>query len=357
MKTFFCGSCGGLVFFENVKCMACGHVLGFSPDLFDLTALEPAESNTWRGLGAANKDKNHFRLCGNGLSHEICNWLVPVAEDHPFCVACRINRTIPDLSVTGNLERWAKMERAKRRLVYSLLSLKLPINGQADANRPALSFDFLADVPGGPKILTGHENGLITLNLAEADDAERELRRVGLHEPYRTLVGHFRHEVGHYYWDQLIANTPRLNRFRELFGDETSDYGAALQSYHGQGAPPDWQNRLISAYASAHPWEDWAETWAHYLHMADTIETAAGFGISLTPQHPSSETMKADPKTAAAPGAGFNQIMENWLPLTYTLNSLNRGMGLPDLYPFVLSPPVIDKLRFIHDTIKDCAKK
>jgi hypothetical protein len=355
MKTFYCDACGALVFFENVKCVACGHALGFSPDLLDLTALEPAGENTWRGLAVPNQEP--FRICENGRSYPICNWLVPVTDDHGYCVACRMNHTIPDLSVAGNLERWSRMENAKRRLVYTLLSLKLPVNGRTEENRPALSFDFLADIPGGAMILTGHEHGLITLNIAEADDAERERRRVGFHEPYRTLLGHFRHEIGHYYWDQLIANTPRLTRFRELFGDETRDYGTALQAYHAQGAPADWQSHLISAYASAHPWEDWAETWAHYLHMTDTIETAAGFGVALHPKHPAAESMEADPEKAAAANAGFDRILENWMPLTHALNSLNRGMGLPDLYPFVLSSPAIEKLRFIHDTIRESARK
>jgi hypothetical protein len=200
-------------------------------------------------------------------------------------------------------------------------------------------------------VFSGHDNGLITLNIAEADDAEREKRRVNLHEPYRTLLGHFRHESAHYYWDQLIANTPRLAPFRELFGDETQDYAAALQKHYNQGAPADWQKQWVSAYASSHPWEDWAETWAHYLHIVDTIETAASFGISLAPKHPAAKTMTADPKKVVRPGTGFDTILENWLPLTYALNSLNRGMGLPDLYPFVLSAPVTDKLHFIHETI------
>jgi hypothetical protein len=267
-----------------------------------------------------------------------------------------MNQTIPDLTIAGNLERWHKMELAKRRLIYTLLHLGLPLSGTPSENRPALQFNFLADTPDKTSVLTGHENGLITLNIAEADDPEREKRRVSFHEPYRTLLGHFRHEVAHYYWDQLLAGTPRLTRFRELFGNESQDYAAALKNYYNQGPPANWQRQHVSAYASAHPWEDWAETWAHYMHISDTIETAAGFGISLRPKHPSSQTMTADPKTVSETEDSFDRILKNWMPLTYALNSLNRGMGLPDLYPFVLSESAIEKMRFIHETVKDARK-
>jgi hypothetical protein len=355
MKTFYCDHCGGLVFFENVKCVQCGHTLGFLSDVLDLSALEPLPQNKWRALATSAKDRQ-YRQCQNGREHEVCNWLVPVEDTNPFCAACRMNQTIPDLTIAENLKRWHKMELAKRRLVYTLLHLGLPLHGAPAQNRPALQFNFLADTPGQPFIMTGHENGLITLNIAEADDAEREKRRLNLHEPYRTLLGHFRHEVAHYYWDQLIAGTSRRLRFRELFGDETQDYAAALKNYYNQGAPADWQQRHVSAYASAHPWEDWAETWAHYLHIIDTIETAAGFGISLRPKHPAAQTMTADPKTVSETEDSFDRILKNWMPLTYALNSLNRGMGLPDLYPFVLSAPAVEKMRFIHETVREVSR-
>jgi hypothetical protein len=262
-----------------------------------------------------------------------------------------MNKTIPDLTINGNRERWHKMEMAKRRLIYTLLHLGLPLYGNQQLNLPPLQFDFLADQSNKQPILTGHENGLITLNIIEADDAEREKRRVSFHEPYRTLLGHFRHESAHYYWDQLIANTFALTRFRELFGDDRQDYAAALQSYYQNGPAADWQTRSVSAYASSHPWEDWAETWAHYLHMVDTIETASGVGMSLSPIHPDAKAMTADTKKVSDTESSFNRILNNWMPLTSALNSLNRGMGLPDLYPFVLSSPAIEKLRFIHETI------
>ncbi len=349
MKIFYCDHCDNLVFFENVQCVKCEHALGFLPDILDLSALEASDQNAWRALASAAGNRR-YRRCQNGREREVCNWLVPADDANSFCVACRMNQTIPDLTITGNLEPWHKMELAKRRLIYTLLRLRLPLNGRN--NRPPLQFDFLANVPGQPSVLTGHDHGLITLNLAEADDAEREKRRVNLHEPYRTLLGHFRHEVAHYYWDQLIADSSRLQRFRELFGDETQDYSSSLEHYYEHGAPADWPQYHVSAYASSHPWEDWAETWAHYLHIMDAVETAAGFGMTLRPKHPAASTMTSNPKAATETEDSFEAVLNNWIPLTYALNSLNRGMGLPDLYPFVLCGPAIEKMKFIHETVR-----
>jgi hypothetical protein len=208
----------------------------------------------------------------------------------------------------------------------------------------------MADPPGGPRILTGHEDGVITLNVDEADDVEREKRRVSMHEPYRTLLGHFRHEVGHYYWDRLIKFSPRLEGFRALFGDESVDYNGALKIYYDNGPAANWNQRFVSAYASSHPWEDWAETWAHYLHMTDTLETAAACGMSLHPDRKDELSMEK-PSTKPASQQSFEEIIDNWFPLTYALNSLNRGMGLADAYPFVLPQPAVEKLRFVHETI------
>jgi hypothetical protein len=347
VKTFHCDGCGSLVFFENIKCLKCGDVLGFLPGPTELEAIAANEDGTWRALGA-NQNGKRFHLCENSRQHGVCNWMIDDGDQNPFCLACRLNIVIPDLSVAGNLERWGKLERAKRRIVYTILRLGLPTEGLPAENRPALRFKFVGDTPDA-KVLTGHADGLITINIAEADDDERERRRVNLHEPYRTLTGHLRHEVAHYYWDRLVARSEWLNGFRKFFGDETADYGAALQRYYAQGAPADWQQRHVSAYASAHPWEDWAETWAHYFHILDMVETAESFGVSLRPEHPSAPSMTAQPCNPFDVNTNFDAILENWFPLTFALNSLNRGMGLPDAYPFVLSAAAIQKLRFIHD--------
>jgi hypothetical protein len=349
MKAFYCDDCGQLLFFENVRCLRCDHPLGFLPDVLDLSALEPDSGDEWRALSASARERR-YRLCQNGRDHQVCNWYVPSEDPEPLCIACRMNLTIPDLTAPGNLARWHKLELAKRRLVYTLLHLRLPLRGAISANRPPLQFKFLSAAPG-ESLLTGHAAGVITLNIIEADDAEREKRRVSLHEPYRTLLGHFRHESGHFYWDQLISSSPRLEPFRERFGDERKDYSTALSDHYQRGPAPDWHSRCVSAYASVHPWEDWAETWAHYLHMVDMIETAAGFGMKLTPKHPSAETMTSNPAEALRSESDFDQLLQTWFPLTHALNSLNRGMGLTDLYPFVLSTAAVEKLRFVHEVI------
>jgi hypothetical protein len=347
MKLFQCQNCSQPLHFENTRCERCGFVLGYLPKQGTVTALRRPDTThgreaVWRSL----HDQNVYRFCANA-THEVCNWLVPDALGDVFCTACRHNQMIPDLSIAENVRRWRALEGAKHRLFYTLLQLRLPVETQAE-NPTSLAFRFLADTPRDARIMTGHANGLITINIAEADDAERERRRYAMGELYRTLLGHFRHEIGHYYWDRLVANAPHLNEFRRLFGDERQDYDEALQQYYANGAPADWSERFISAYASAHPWEDFAETWAHYFHMIDTLETARFCGLAVMPQLPDS------------PGAVFNfhplevdmdRLVESWIALTFAVNSLNRSMGLPDLYPFVLGAGAVAKLRFVQQLI------
>lgn len=348
MKIFHCYHCQNLVFFESFRCVACGHALGFLPDLLDMGSLEPA-GGLWESPHPVARGRA-YRLCANYERENVCNWAVPADDPDPLCESCRLTRVIPDMSVPGNKEAWYKVEAAKRRLIFSLLTLRLPLEGKSEDFEAGLAFELLADAaPGAAPVLTGHNQGVITLNVAEADDAQREKRRALLHEPYRTLLGHFRHEIGHYYWDRLVAEGPELEGFRRLFGDERQPYDAALQRHYAEGAPADWQGRFLSAYASAHPWEDWAETWAHYLHMADSLETAAACGLSLKPKRSDEPSLKSA-KPAVQAGS-FEKMVEAWFSLTYVLNSLNRGLGLPDGYPFVLSAPALEKLRFVHEVI------
>ncbi len=347
MKIFHCDHCQQLVFFENVRCLSCDHALAYVPDLEDLVALEPAGENVWRPAtrGATGVT---YRLCANYDRENVCNWAVAAEDPEPLCRSCRLTRVIPDLSQPGHKNAWYRLEVAKRRLIYSLLRLGLPIQSKTADPERGVAFELLADSGDAP-VLTGHNEGVITINVAEADDAEREQRRLQLHEPYRTLLGHFRHEIGHYYWDRLVAGSDRLDAFRACFGDEREDYAAALKSHYDGGAPDRWQERFVSAYASAHAWEDWAETWAHYLHMTDTLETAAACGLTLRPRRadePSLRTAGQD-----RPLGSFESKIDAWFPLTYVLNNLNRGLGLPDGYPFVLSPTVVEKLRFVHDAV------
>ncbi|MBD1400493.1 zinc-binding metallopeptidase family protein [Pelovirga terrestris] len=347
MRLFTCGHCGHRLYFENVVCERCEAPLGFLPDQLRLVSLDAGDNGRWR----PQAENMEYRKCLNYEQLAVCNWMVPTTDQHDFCGACRLNKTIPDLSVAGNIDLWRTLETEKRRLVYSLLRLGLPVmSGEAEPG--GLAFDFLAD--RGPafsergKVLTGHDAGLITINIKEADPAERERMREEMAEPYRTLLGHFRHESGHYYWDRLIRNTPHLGECRNLFGDDNMDYSAALEQHYQQGAPSGWQENYISSYATMHPWEDWAETWAHYLHMVDTLETAWQFGIGIRPKagDDATEAMRQDfdPYRAAT----IDILIEHWLPLTFALNSLNRSMGHEHAYPFVISPRVIEKLDFVH---------
>jgi len=238
---------------------------------------------------------------------------------------------------------------AKHRLFYTLLKLRLPLSTKSEDPEGGLAFDFLAKVEPDATILTGHASGLITISLAEANDSERERQREQMEEPYRTLLGHFRHEIAHYYWDQLVRDQPILSEFRDLFGDERQNYAAALQKHYAEGPPANWSEHFVTAYASVHPWEDFAESWAHYFHMIDTLETANAFGLRVRPKLGGADLATAvnfDPHVAT-----MDRIIDSWLPLTFAVNSINRSMGIPDLYPFVLSPSVIVKLAFVHDCI------
>jgi len=357
VKVFHCDQCENLVFFENVTCVKCGRALAFLPDVVDVAALEPDQEGRWVSLAKAS-NRRQYRLCANYTQHSICNWAVPADDPDPLCRSCRLTQTIPELGVDNNREAWFRLEVAKRRLVYSLLELGLPLVSRAQDPINGLAFQFLGDAPntGASAVLTGHDDGLITINIAEADDAEREKRRVALHEPYRTLLGHFRHEVGHYYWDRLIAGGPRLDAYRSMFGDEREDYAKALQKYYEHGAPSDWQDRFISAYASSHPWEDWAETWAHYLHMIDSLETAGNCGLSLQPPRGDEPSMPALSGDAPVLKLPFDELFDDWRTLTYALNNLNRSLGLQDSYPFVVPVAAIEKLRFVHETVLGSGK-
>jgi hypothetical protein len=344
MRIFECQNCKQTLYFENTSCESCGLKLGYLPEQSMLSALQDAEGG-WQAMAAP---EGRYRYCVN-VQHQACNWMVQSDEPSELCVACRHNRMIPDLSVPGNLLHWRKIEVAKHRLFYTLLKFHLPLATKAE-EPDALAFDFIADQTGPHghiPVLTGHEDGLITINIAEADDPERERRRTQMGEPYRTLLGHFRHEIAHYYWDRLVAESASLEEFREIFGDEQRDYGGALQQHYANGPPKDWPEHFVSAYASSHPWEDFAETWAHYFHMVDTVETASAFGVSVRPKVSQGSELAAkidfDPHYAE-----MDRIVEVWLPLTFAMNSINRSMGLQDLYPFVLPPPVIVKLSFIH---------
>jgi len=353
MKTFIC-TCGQLIFFQNVSCVVCKRELGFFSDSLTLKAIEPSDGGFFTASQQGGPSRR-YKKCQNYAQQSVCNWMIPEEEQNEaFCQSCRLNQVIPDLDSGQNRALWALTELAKRRLIYSLLNLKLPISDKDRDGGKGLAFRFLSDVvnPDGSvsKILTGHDNSTITLNIAEADDAFREKTRLAMNEPYRTLLGHFRHEVGHYYWDRLVRDTEILDGYRALFGDERADYGAALRTYYANGAPANWQANHVSAYATAHPWEDWAETWAHFMHIQDTLEVASDFGLKGKRIHRDSNWPVPGSDTTLELHK-FDRMIVTWMDLVVALNSISQSMGHQDLYPFVLSPAVIDKLRFVSEVI------
>jgi hypothetical protein len=346
MKLYTCSNCQNLLYFENNICLHCQHTVGFDPAALSLITLVPENETEFSGF---SDKKAAYRFCKNA-EYGACNWLIASNDPSLYCGACALNRIIPSLSVEGNLKKWKNIEVAKHRLVYSLLRLHLPVAVKKENEEEGLAFDFMADTSPKEKVMTGHDNGTITLNIEEGDEAERVRHKLDLGEKYRTLLGHFRHEIGHYYWEILIKNSSSIKKFRELFGDEQKDYSAALESYYQTGPPENWTGNFISPYATAHPWEDWAESWAHYLHMMDTLETAYSFGIRINPAELRNEPgIKASILKDPYDIPEFDRIIKLWLPLSFAVNSLNRSMGHPDFYPFIISPPVIKKLEFIHD--------
>ena len=252
MKQFYCG-CGSEVFFESHRCLKCDQQLGFDPDAMTMVTLS---------------DRDDLERCGNGQEHGVCNWLKPVESGHALCIGCQFNRTIPNLQIEGNSDYWAALESSKKRLLYTLMVLGLPLVTRWDDADNGLLFDFLDDARSNPDLFpdsfvsTGYSEGVITIHVLEADDAARTQIQIELKENFRTLLGHFRHESGHYYWALGRAGGIAPAEFADVFGDEGVDYRAALDRYYRDGAPDAWPEQFISAYASSHPAEDWAETWA-----------------------------------------------------------------------------------------------
>ena len=354
MKTYQC-QCGTRLHFENSLCLSCQHELGFLPDDRVLSTLSPESKGVWR----AYSNDRLYRKCNNYARHRVCNWMVPIEDNHEFCFSCRLSEIIPDLSKPQNILLWRRIEQAKRRLLYSLMWFELPIIDRKQDPEHGLAFHLKEDQgysefaqlkPMSKRVITGHACGVITLNIAEADPVFRERHRTRMQENYRTLLGHFRHESAHYYWDLLLRNSNLLGDFRALFGDEREDYDAALSRYYENGPQANWEFSWISAYASAHPWEDWAETWAHYLHMVDTLETASDYGFELgnCDDNPVRHQQFHAEYLASI---SIQHLVNEWSDLSVALNDLNRSMGLADAYPFVLSDTITEKLAFVHRVI------
>ena len=354
MKTYRC-ICDAPLFFDNSECMTCHRELGFCPACDSVTALLPQADGTYRcGHASCN---TVVGKCANYVNYSVCNRCVTEPTAGKLCDCCRFNETIPDLSVAGNLQKWYLLEAAKRRLFYDLNLLGLPYGTRADGIEPSLAFDFKSDVTmqhsewrgvDAPhhsepqKVFTGHADGRITINIREADDVEREKLRVNMGEAHRTLIGHFRHEIGHFYWDVLVKGR-REDESRAVFGDhDHPTYAEALKLHYKNGAPPDWPEHYVSAYATMHPWEDFAETWSTYLDMISTLDTSRhnGLGGAMDPLE-----------------TPLDSLVSRYRQLGVALNEINRNLGLLDVVPEVFVPPVIDKLRMIHRLVRQGRKE
>jgi hypothetical protein len=359
MAPYPCPNCRRLNHFEVRVCPACNFTLGFDPDSDGFLFLGDG-ATTWRDMGG---QPHEVVVCANNNEYGVCNWLVSTSDSLPYCRACRHNRTIPDLSVPSVPPRWRKIEEAKRRMFHTLIRLGLPLETKAEelGRIQGLAFDFLYDAAaeeqGEVRIYTGHDGGVVTLNLMEADDAQRETMRGRMGEPYRTLLGHFRHEVGHHYWARLVqTDSHELAAFRALFGDETIDYAQALDEHYAANGGKIWTDDFVSYYATSHPWEDFAETFAHYLHMVDTLATIGGFDLAMAPfpgpeNHPGAR-VGFDPYRAST-----DALAAQMVPWSFAMNAVNRSMGQPDLYPFRLSAAITGKIDYVNRLIARAAER
>jgi hypothetical protein len=352
MRTFDC-ICGNTLFFKNTACTVCGRDVGWCPVCRSMTALLGEASAGQYRCGRAECGAPLVK-CHNYAVEAVCNRAAPVDGSQPgsnrFCDYCRFNRTVPDLSVPGNREKWRRLESAKRRTLYTVDLLRLPYGAAGEGLYPPLSFEFKADVlsagpPGhdigqGECVYTGHANGTITINLREADPVEREMARVDFNEAHRTLIGHFRHEMAHYFWQMLITGE-WLDRFKTRFGDhENPPYAEAQARYYQQGPPPDWVGRYISPYATMHPWEDFAETFATYLDIAGMLDT----------------DLHMDRGGVDPTAADFDAMIVQYQRIGIRANEMNREMGLVDLVPEVLASEVLVKLRFVHELVRSARR-
>lgn len=333
MRVFGCPHCEARVEFEDASCLRCGTALAYSPESDELVEA--------RGL-----DLCRYRDTIG------CTWLAEEGTGGA-CASCALTGVRPATYDTATLSQLTVAEFAKRRLVRQLRHLDLPVQRRSGGD--GLAFELLSS-DQGQKVTTGHADGVITVDLCEGNDAHREALKARLGEPYRTMLGHFRHEIGHYYWQLLVEGTGLVPAFRELFGDERADYGAALDAHYGGASSDDWARDHISQYATTHPWEDFAETFAHYLHITDALETTAAVGLTVS--GPWGRLPESLVGSVAAIGADrvsaleMPEILSRWHGFSLALNSVNRSMGKDDLYPFVITPVIAEKLAWVHELVR-----
>jgi hypothetical protein len=334
-----CPECQSFAFLDALVCSACGTELGYRFDTLSFLAVHPEGTIV---------DDDTWRTCSNRSWG--CNWLVADREESGRCFSCRLNRTMPPRDDTIAWEKIRDTGIAKRRLLVQLAEFDLSITPWYE-KEGGLGFDLLSS-HSGKRVSIGHANGIITLDLAETLDAYREQLRVRLGEPYRTMLGHLRHEIAHYYqW--ILLSDEQWDRCRALFGDERASYQDAIARHYKEGAPEDWAVSFISEYATMHPWEDFAETFAHYLHISGTLSTAAAAGVILSADRVPGIVDHDIVPEGDYRALGLDRMLEDWRWLSLMFNRVNRAMGQRDLYPFVLTAPVIEKMRFVHELIAE----
>ena len=342
MQRFTC-DCGNVIFFGSTRCLKCNGEVAYDPTAGAMIRLRPG---------------GKLMRCDNGIKHGVCNWVLPADSVSKLCSACRMNRMIPDLSSPRNRMLWGRMEMAKRRLIYTLLRLGITLPSKAEDLKSGLAFDIVSNL-SNPAVTTGHLNGVITVNLEEADDTYRQINRQQLGENSRTLLGHFRHESAHYLWQRCLSelpwDDPQRLAFRERFGDEWLDYSIALNKHYQNGAPIGWEKTYITAYAASHPWEDWAETWAHYLQIIEGLETCENLGIqvqylalALVMLPGEAGTLPPMLEQSGVADGEFLALLQRWMCVSTVLNEVATSLGEGSLYPFVITVGVAQKLRLAH---------
>lgn len=327
-----CPRCRGPLWLESLECEACALPVGFNPD-------------TRRAVDLAEPSR---RACASRTRG--CPWTLPADSPHAECWACRLTRTRPDPDDAAAMAKLAVTEVSKRRLLIGLADLGLPITPRWLVEG-GLAFDLRASTDT-ERVTIGHASGVITIDLKESLDDHRERLRLNLGEPYRTMLGHFRHEVGHYYQWQLVERPggALLEECRALFGDERSSYAEAIKRHYRDGAPAGWAQSHISSYATMHPWEDFAETFAHYQHILATLAITANGGLRMEqarqPALPSDVVPRTDYRDAS-----MSEVLADWRWVAHLLNRANHAMGKGDLYPFAIPAPVAEKLAFVHRVV------
>jgi len=348
MKIFNC-VCGNKLFFENSFCLSCQREVGWCEVCDGMHAVEPEATGGYQCTNCQSR----VVKCFNYATYDVCNRMIANTGQNQasqqLCHYCQLTETIPDLSVPGNITKWYELEVAKRRLLHLLDLMGLPYGSRTEHFELPLSFDFKEDIKPAvigwmkigkeEKVFTGHANGKITINIQEADPVEREKLRVAFGETQRTLIGHFRHEIGHYYW-QLLVQGKDEKAYKVVFGDpESPTYSQAMDLYYKNGPKANWANSYISAYATMHSWEDFAETWGTYLDMYAVLDTAENTDLLQMPGEDLPDTQ-------------LETMLSRYADLSLKVNEVNRSLGLPDLLPETFSFPVVEKLRYIHRLIK-----